>query len=665
MEPVEGKRYSHADYNKSPAGKARRKKYRHDRSKYVTDTKYLSRQIVAVDGEGFNLPDGSHDYVMLGISHEKSLIDVNGLETVRILRYLHTHLSTENLNVIYGGSYDFNMILKGIPEETLLQIYNANFLSKAVDVGGYGVKWQKGKGFSIERDGRLVTINDVVSFFQCPFVQACDEYLKDEPLWIENRDLVISEKAKRGDFDISQLEEINNYNQLELQLLVLLVTELRVRLNRVNLRPRRWNGPGAIASALFTREKVKQHLETCPTLVAQAGRFAYFGGRFEMLKYGSVQTKVYEYDINSAYPAALLNVPSLRGGLWAHSDGDISAHPFALYHVTYQGTRSDIPGPLGVRGQTGTVSYPLKADCWVWSPEMEVLRKYCDKVEGATFKVVEVWAFHPADNTRPFSFVAALFEQRRILKAAGDGAQMALKLALNSMYGKLAQQVGWVQGTPSAPMRIPPYHQLEWAGYVTSWTRARILEACLDDLESVIAFETDALFTTELLPVKVGDGLGEWGVIEFDSLTYVQSGHYYGTKTNGEEVVKCRGIDRGFVSRKQVEDLLTLPEDRRILPASLTRFYGAGVALARGLADYWCRWMVEPKNLSLYPTGKRVHMGCDACDGEGLTVGVWHTTVCPVTGGVSVEYPVEWINPNPNMTELSDLRRSEVDFDVD
>lgn len=667
-EPVDGKpRYSHADYNKSAAGKARRKRYRHDRSKYVTDAKYLSRQIVGVDGEGINLPDGSHSYVMLAISDEKPLIDKDGLTTVKILRYLHSHLSTENINVIFGGSYDFNMWLKGIDADTLAEIYSANYLSKATDIGGYGVKWQRGKGFSIEKDGRVVVINDVVSFFQCPFVKACDDYLQDSPTWIEGRDIIVREKAKRGNFELSQLDTINNYNQLELVLLVELVTELRLRLNRVNLRPRRWNGPGAIASALFTREKVKEHLAECPTPVAQAGRFAYFGGRFEMVKYGAVKDRVYEYDINSAYPAALSRVPSLAGGTWAHSDGDISEHPFALYHVRYNGVRSDIPSPVGVRGPSGTVSYPLNADTWIWSPEMDVLRKYCDRVEGATYEVVEVWHFRPATNAKPFGFVPEMFERRRQLKVAGDGAQIALKLALNSMYGKTAQQVGWVAGTAREPMRIPPYHQLEWAGYVTSWTRAKVLDAALNNLEAIIAFETDALFSSEPLDLDIGDGLGQWEVTEFASLTYLQSGHYYGTKIGKggklEEVAKCRGIDRGEVTREQVESILARPEPERILPASLTRFYGAGVALVRGLDEYWCKWRTEPKNLSLYPTGKRIHVGCEACEGDSLALGVWHTTICPVSGGVSHEYPVEWINPNPLMIELTEMRRSEVDYD--
>ncbi len=54
------KTFSQSDYNASPEGKARRKKYRHDKGKWVTDAKYLSKKFVGVDGEGYDLPDGTH-----------------------------------------------------------------------------------------------------------------------------------------------------------------------------------------------------------------------------------------------------------------------------------------------------------------------------------------------------------------------------------------------------------------------------------------------------------------------------------------------------------------------------------------------------------------------------------------------------------------------------
>lgn len=667
------KRDYQRNYNKTPKGKESKRATR----KSITDAKWLSRPFVAVDGEGINIRSGAkrgaHLYTLLAISGHNPIVNLGGLSTEECLSYLYDNLRVGDINVIYGGSYDFNCWLADLTEDELRHVYNGSYSSDPVQYRGFYIRWVKGKAFEIGRDldngnRRTVTINDVISFFQRPFIQACDEYLGE----YQGREQLVREKARRGNFRLDEMESIGSYNNLELALLVRLCSELRLRLNRVGLRPRRWNSPGAIAASLFDRENVKDHRnEQLPPAVSRAARFAYAGGRFEMLKYGAVKEKAYEYDINSAYPRALLEVPSLRAGKWHHHsyearptaniDRTNKPSQFGMYRVRFKGTNPNIPAPVFVRAENGTISYPLNAENWIWTPEYEVLREYCNQVEGAEFELLEAWTFEPATDYKPFGFIAALYAKRQELKAAGDGAHVGIKLALNSIYGKLAQQVGWKPATRNYPLRVPTYHQLEWAGYVTSWCRANVLRAALTNLESVIAFETDALFTSSPLKVDIGGGLGQWEETRFVSLTYVQSGHYYGTelsKGKRTEVVKCRGVDRGSITRKQVEDLLSLPESDRVLPAKLTRFYGAGIALARGLNKYWRKWLTEPKYLQLMPTGKRVHGAC-WCNSAGLVMGHWHNTVCPVYGGVSHEYPVEWINPNPAMSELSELRESE------
>jgi len=661
------KTFDQSEYDKTPARKAAKREYQHSRSKWQTDAKYLARNIVAIDGEGVTIDNGTHLYTLLAASGAGDIRDDKGLGTEQILTYLWTMLEPADLNVIYGGSYDFNMWLRdGIlnwspdPEETLHELYRGNYMRGGVQIGSFKVKWMPGKEFSITKGKRTVVINDVISFFQTSFINACDQYLGE----YEGRDELVRQKARRGDFVTEEAEDVAHYNQLELRLLVELVTELRARLNKVGLRPRRWNSPGAIAAALFAREGVKAHLGVVPDKPAKAARFAYAGGRFEPLKYGAVKTRVYEYDINSAYPTALTKLPSLENAKWTHHNGDIGYHEFALYKVEYHGTNSAIPGPLFCRASNGSVSYPLNVTGWYWTPEIEALRKYCEQVPGATFKVLEAWSCKPATFDKPFAFVNKLYAERQNLKAAGDGAQLACKLALNSLYGKLAQQVGWIPATPNNPMRLPPFHKLEWAGYVTSWTRAKILEAALLAPDKIIAFETDALFSEVPLDLPVGKGLGAWEVTEFVSLTSVQSGHYYGTLADGTEVVKCRGIDKGFIDRKAVEKRMTRPADRRTLEARLTRFYGAGIALSRNLRKYWCKWLTEPKSLNLQPMGKRIHMPCEECDpfSDKLVMGVWHKTICPVRGGESAEFPVQWINPNKEMSALDEFRVAENDW---
>jgi hypothetical protein len=375
-----------------------------------------------------------------------------------------------------------------------------------------------------------------------------------------------------------------------------------------------------------------------------------------------VNRKAYEYDVNSAYPSALRSVPNLAEGRWNHIDGDAPQLPFAIYHVEFTGNRSDIPAPLFRRDPNGTICYPMAVTGWYWSPEMQALRNYCERGYGK-YRILECWEFRPTSEVSPFAFIEPLYNKRRALKKAGDGAHVGIKLALNSLYGKLAQQVGWEQTEKG--LRIPPFHQLEWAGYTTSHCRAAVLNAALHDIESVIAFETDALFTSRPLPVKLGTNLGDFEYTEFANLTYVQSGMYFGQLADGTEVVsKTRGVDRGQLTRELVLEKLTVPKAaERYAVTELTRFIGAGIALAQNF-DKWCRWVHMEKHMVLEPTGKRIHIQCAACDGSGITLGEWHETMCPfLTAEHSAEFPIEWINPNPEMTELSIMRGEEVDYE--
>lgn len=621
----------------------------------ANEARYLGRKFVMVDGEGLNVRTGkragAHDYVLLAISRKDPILSKTGLKTMECLNYLWRNLDPEDNNVIYGGSYDFNCWVRDFPEEVLRTLYEG----RRVRFGPYVLKWMKGKSFTIKREGKSVTIYDIVSFFQKPFLDACDEYLGE----YEGRDIIAREKANRGNFSWRQISTIGKYNQLELELGERLANELRLRLNAVGLRPRRWIGPGAIAAALFEREGVRAHMSRdIPSAVAEAARYAYSGGRFECVKYGISDKPAFEYDVNSAYPKALSLVASLAGGTWKHAGRGAKiekSETFALYRVRWQQTDYDkaavIPGPLFVRAPNGTISYPMQGENWVWQPEVENLPEY-SALTGLKYSILEKWVLVPATHKRPFAFVPALYERRKALKAAGDGAHVGIKLGLNSMIGKCAQQVGWNKITGEAPT----YHQLEWAGFVTSWCRAAVLKAAMQDLNAVIAFETDALFTSRKLNLPVSDRLGEWEISEFRSLTYAQSGLYFGTvwnpkKERWEEVAKSRGADRGKVTREKVETAMRAGEN---LPVALTRFMGAGVALARGLA-VWRRWLTEPKVLNLSPLGKRAPLRQELAEG-------WNLTYCPVKGGKSSPFPIEWISPDPNMTELAELREAEVDW---
>ena len=637
--------------SKAKTPKERKDKFRADPEKKFreSEAQYLARRFIAVDGEGINVTrgkrKGAHDYVLLAVSDREPILNRDGLSTMQCLDYLWHNLSPANHNVIFGGGYDFNCWIADFPETELQKIYDG----KRVAYGPYTLSWIRGKMFRIKRDDKSITIYDVVSFFQKPFIQACDEYLKE----YKGRAVLVKEKANRSKFTWRQISAIGSYNGLELRLLERLCNELRLRLNKVGLRPVQWIGPGAVAAALMRKQGIKAHMSRdIPEPVQRAARFAYAGGRFECIKSGVSTEPVYEYDLNSAYPKALSLVPSLAGGKWVHSNNvrEVKADSFALYRIRWDSHADPaLPGPFYVRAQNGTISYPLQGENWIWTPEAELAEEYA-RITGMKYRILESWTLHPATNKKPFGFVPAMYEKRKALKAAGDGAHVGVKLGLNSLYGKTCQQVGF-----DKRRNLPPtYHQLEWGGYATSYCRARVLKAAMQDLRSVIAFETDALFTTRPLHLPTSDRLGEWELTEFSSLTYVQSGHYYGTTAAGKEIARCRGIDRGNVTRASVEARM-LAEPYPYLEAPLTRFMGAGIALRRGYG-IWRHWITETKRLALFPLGKRYPMGERGADG-------WRETWCPVTGGHSAEYPVLWINPDERMTDLAEMREAPTVWD--
>jgi DNA polymerase elongation subunit (family B) len=158
---------------------------------------------------------------------------------------------------------------------------------------------------------------------------------------------------------------------------------------------------------------------------------------------------------------------------------------------------------------------------------------------------------------RPFDFIVDLFEERRRIKdeiersGEYDIREKAIKLALNSIYGKLAQSVG-PEGR--APAVANPYY----AAATTPSCQRRLLEAALLDPDAVVFFATDGIVSTRELHGlsrvrKKGEivNLGDWEYSEADSGLFIQPGVYtYGKveyDKNGvrtiKPVTKLRGAD--------------------------------------------------------------------------------------------------------------------------
>lgn len=599
------------------------------------------RPFIAWDGEGYNDSDGVHHYMLFGASTGDAIQGAS-LDTKACLDLL---LMVERMNpdvfhVIFAGNYDVNMMLKDVDRVSLEQLKRRGYCKW----NGYTIGYIKGKMFRVKKNGVSITLYDVFTFFGCSFVKALEQYIGADD---EDVTRIKSGKAERANFSYDDVDDVRQYFQAELRYLVRLCNKLRDYLHVAGIRISKWHGPGAVASAVlrtrgFSRLSLPEH-------VSEAGQYAYTGGRFEQFRIGAHYGPVWQYDIRSAYPAAIATLPSISG-VWVDNPRPKldNIKDFSLYYVSYGSKHYAAPHPFAWRHRNGAVFYPPNhGGTWVWGVELRSALHYApgDVYVHRSIDYVE-------DGTRPFAWIADMYDRRAEWKENGNPAELALKLAMNSIYGKLAQQVGW-RMTAAGP-KLPKFHQLEYAGYITAFARSGLYGAMMQKPHAIVAVETDAVYSTEPLALDIGTGLGQWEEKRFDGIMYVQSGMYF-AREGTEWKHRTRGFGRGDIGVDTITDWLSgiwTTDDayRSKLSVAQTRFKTMGTSL--GKAE-WRRWVTADRDIHAgVPGGKREHYGamCRACQGRTGSMGDCLHDMVPALSLPNVDYrtestkyPLEWL----------------------
>lgn len=585
---------------------------KYKRNKARRAARNTERQFVAVDGEGITYDgDAEQSYVLLGMSDgiAHRSITSRSLSTEQCFRFLlrayETYPAAEF--VAFSFNYDVTMMTKDIPDAKLMELKQGEWIRWKQ----YRLKWRPGKWFELKNRDVYVKIYDVFSFFGCKFTKAIEQYIPDSP----ELELLESMKAQRGGdtWTLDRIDAIEVYMTQELICMVRMMDKLKSLLASIDVKPLGWHGPGAIATSLINSHKVRSHRAELSKSVNRAAQYAYFGGRFESLYCGLYTAPIYQYDIRSAYPYALTQVPSITGRFIKHEYPDIPDGPvpnFSLCKITYTDEARSFTGinPVPLRDRRGSIFYPSVVTTWVWGVEYNQICRFPGLCHLSM--VVEL-----EDNgERPFSFVGDLYTQRAQWKSEGNPAQLAAKLGMNSIYGKLAQRVGYNDKTNEPPRN----HQLSWAGFVTASCRAQILEAVLQSPESVVAIETDAIFTTRELDLPCGTGLGQWDrEIYEQGIMYVQSGVYF-VPENGEWTkARTRGFNSG---PSTASDVFACLDSLTTITRHNTRFHSL-----TGPVSKLRQWENLTMEYAWGGTGKRMHIEefCDGCK----TGSTWHNTV--------------------------------------
>jgi len=539
----------------------------------------MNLPLVALDSEGQDGPENYHYLTNVQALWKtgRASIEKPNIRTHQVLNYL-LRLPQNHVYVIFAGNYDFNMWLRDIRGESMLQLLGDG----ECQWNNFYIKWIPNKILIIKSGPCSITIYDVFSWYQQSFVKACTNWNVGTP---EQLSLVTSMKEKRGNFSEVDPELIRSYCWLELELLLLLVQKLRDKILQTDYRPKSLHGPGAFAEAILRKHKIRDHYGPYDYELSLR---AYYGGRFDSALFGWFEN-VFEHDIHSAYPDQIRNLPCTRNAEWKACN-DPAFSRYGLYHVKWN-VADDTPyPPFPWRTNSGKIYYPSNGEGWYHADEVRAAREIFGK---RSIRVLEGVALIEREcdldcKGQPYKFVEELYEWRQRLEAEGNHEQAkVVKLAINSLYGKTAQSVG-------SKDKRPPFQNFFLAGATTAGTRAKLLRA-IGDGSSVISIATDGIYALERLQVTESPALGDWEIVLNQEHIQLGNGIAKSKKLiDGQikETEKSRGFNtkqldydkvRAYIEANGPWGKFEYPEKRQ--------FITLREAYARGKPEIACHWV--------------------------------------------------------------------------
>ena len=400
-----------------------------------------------------------------------------------------------------------------------------------------------------------LTIWDIFKFYQSKFVSA----LKDWKVGTkEEWDFMTDMKENRSKFDALIKSgalteaEIRRYCLKECARMAGLAEKLQLASEAAGIPLKVYYGAGSLAAGMLSILDAKAKKRDPPPEMRRAVASAFFGGRFENSVIGTIAEPVYNYDISSAYPYQIVFLPCLEHGVWEHTTRECDLNKKGLtaslvhYGLGEPRAEDDSWGPFPFRTEEGAICFPIvSGGGWVWGDEFRAGQAAFPHVQ---FR--EAWILRGECECRPFLRVPAWYLER--LKLGKEGPGIVLKLAMNSIYGKLAQSVGNAQ-----------FQSWVWAGVITSGCRAQItgMLALHKDRRNMLMTATDGIYTREKLvtPVPLDTGtfhaknekgelkpLGAWEEKYVPQGVFVaRPGIYFPRNPTAAELKEVRG--RGLV----------------------------------------------------------------------------------------------------------------------
>jgi hypothetical protein len=406
-------------------------------------------------------------------------------------------------NWFYNVQFDFESIVKYLDKIELRELY---YTQNVCYNDKYYITYIPRKYFAIQDDNNnRFYFYDMFNFLDVSLNKASKKFLKDEKIntidanllntnldyWNKNKDDIIKYCLKDADLTKRLADYFWDiiYEKLEFY-------------------PKSPMSKGTLSEEYFLhkcRETKPDGTIICtiPSLdrldskMVETAYNSYYGGRFEILKRGYME-KCYCYDIKSAYPAEIAQLPDFTLGNWKKvKELNPDAHT-GFYKCRVMAFEENF-SPFKKKVSNLNV-YPNGAFLqFITKKEIEFFEAH---FTNSVIKIEYGYEWQPKTLKYPFKEeIERLYRWKD--SEPDEDIKYCVKIILNSLYGKFIQVTGYKNRT--GKLFNPLY-----ASLITSGCRIKILELALQKPDSVISFSTDSVISQELLNCPVNPSLGEF-----------------------------------------------------------------------------------------------------------------------------------------------------------
>jgi hypothetical protein len=424
--------------------------------------------------------------------------------------FIEKFMIRKNLKTIYfcwNLRFDSQAILKLLPYDKLIELWKSK--EHRIEYEGFRITYIPKKLLriaEIKNKRGAIHLYDASQYYENKSLDSqAKEYLNEGKL-----DAVSAKQiGKSYSYYKKNYKEIVKYCKRDAEL------TLKLALFAMdNVKDLGFNPSNPISPATISRKYQKdvkgwgKRLDKMELKERQANNiamYAYKGGIFSTLKKGYFKDKLYDYDVNSCYPAIMINLPDWRNGEfefmeetgkpenyeygWVAVELDSEYVPYRCkenYEVKeiYEGigewnmkyTARKVVFPVGIRIEIITTE------------EYRWLFKHKENVKW--LKQGIGWVKKTDKYPRPFGWMKEMFKKRAALKKKGNKAlAQTLKLLMNSLYGSTVMRKNGIGDLTN----------FCYGSYITARARLQMFDVVIDNYDFIVNIATDGILTTKKL----------------------------------------------------------------------------------------------------------------------------------------------------------------------